>query len=837
MISSRPPLPRTLILDYYDSYTNNLLTLFTQLYTDAEVLNKVVVIKADKYTWADFQEHVLPQIDCIILSPGPGRPDNPADIGFALDLLRLHPIPILGVCLGHQAIGVAFGGKIVDTPQITHGHVVPVAPVQPSKGLFASSFWHKSSEESDQFDAVVYNSLTVDPASLPDELEVTAWSVASDAFAGRPSTIQGLKHKSHPIWGVQYHPESISSTRGAALLQAFIDQVYLHHERPSSFPTLHTDIISSCAYRVAARAAKLPRSRKASVSGLPTPPITPTGSRAPTPSGTRNASKPSHMAEKRYGEVGRDLKTQEVFEKLVRNPSRKGKEKAIGEVWLDGQTPTRPTTTSLASPSFLITYSLVTRTVTVHRPSSTPATIVLPHDTTFWDWFSHGNDVLISTFGTRSSRANGWRGGWVGWFGYEMKEESLQGYRRRAKDAQHETEVDAAWAWSDKLLERTSKGEWIARGVLRDDAGDNSDIGLEVGSDMIGWLKEQGLNFGLSKSDWEGYLDEIQPILNGACDHTVSASADAFPTFQPSATGEDYRQRIDSCREAIRQGESYELTLTTRFNATTPRVDHYTLYLRLRSFNPAYYSTYINFPCLSTPRGQGMSILSSSPERFLRIDGDRRVEMMPIKGTRARVKPGQCVCVQGRGCEGKAKGSEECLQEGREEDARRGEDLRNDHKERAENLMIVDLIRSDLLSCCIPSTVTVPKLIALESYGVHNLVTTVQGTLAENVGSVEAVKRCFPPGSMTGAPKLRSVQLLDDFEKQQRRGIYSGALGYFSVDGVTDLSVVIRTITVEGNNLSIGAGGAITWLSDRDGEWDEVLTKVKSVVGVLDGVE
>ena len=112
----------------------------------------------------------------------------------------------------------------------------------------------------------------------------------------------------------------------------------------------------------------------------------------------------------------------------------------------------------------------------------------------------------------------------------------------------------------------------------------------------------------------------------------------------------------------------------------------------------------------------------------------------------------------------------------------------------------MDLIRSDLLGCCVPSTVQVPKLIAVETYGVHNLVTTVQGNLASNVGQIEAVKRCFPPGSMTGAPKLRSVQLLDDFEHHQRRGIYSGALGYISVDGATDLSVVIRTIVIEGSS-------------------------------------
>ncbi|RXK38378.1 hypothetical protein M231_04287 [Tremella mesenterica] len=201
-----PPLPRTVILDYYDSYTNNLLTLFTQLYSDEEVLKKVVVVKADRYTWDEFQTQVIPSIDCIILSPGPGRPDTPSDIGFALDLLRLHPVPILGVCLGHQAIGVAFGGKIINTPRISHGHVIPVKPVLPALGLFDSPVWKNSGIE-DVFKVVVYNSLTIEPETLPEDLEVTAWSALDE----ERRTIQGIRHKSYPIWGVQYHPETKQS--------------------------------------------------------------------------------------------------------------------------------------------------------------------------------------------------------------------------------------------------------------------------------------------------------------------------------------------------------------------------------------------------------------------------------------------------------------------------------------------------------------------------------------------------------------------------------------------------------------------------------------------------
>jgi para-aminobenzoate synthetase len=132
--------------------------------------------------------------------------------------------------------------------------------------------------------------------------------------------------------------------------------------------------------------------------------------------------------------------------------------------------------------------------------------------------------------------------------------------------------------------------------------------------------------------------------------------------------------------------------LTTRFEATLPQSqssqdETYALYLKLRARNPAYYSTYISFPTLQTPKGQGLHVVSSSPERFLKIDEKREVEMMPIKGTLARVKPGQCVCTPETGCRGLDKGSEACDEAGKREDARRADWLRNDKKERAENLM------------------------------------------------------------------------------------------------------------------------------------------------------
>ncbi|RSH84052.1 Protein phosphatase PP2A regulatory subunit B [Saitozyma podzolica] len=821
-----PPLPRTLILDYYDSYTNNLLTLFTKLYSDAEVLRKVVVVKADRYSWDQFRQDVLPNVDCVILSPGPGRPDKSSDIGFALELLRLHPVPILGVCLGHQAIGVAFGGKIINTPQITHGHVVPVLPVHPALGLFASPAWKDGFTATEPFEVVVYNSLTVDPTSLPDQLEVTAWSVPAP---GKERTVQGLRHKEFPIWGVQYHPESISSTRGTALLRSFLLAVDAHHSNPKSYPSLLPSILSACAYRVAAAPSSRPSTPRTPGGGpWPTPPISPEGSQssgdeADADEGARlnvNANvnavgglnapgrvprfRGFRLVERSFGEVGKGVETREVFEQVVR--SRKGKERAVGEIWLDGQTPLRSTTASLAIPSFVLTYALSSRTVSLHRQDKAPITLDLG-ETTFWDWFSDGQATLAAHLPPQVVRG-GWRGGWVGWFGYEMKEESLAGYRRRPKagnDAGEQVEeVDACWAWVPSMAQRTGDGEWLARAVLGNVSflPSSGSPEAEAEADMISWLVWQGIKFGASVREYDELVTSLSTILSSPQPSKVDP-APAFPTFRPIATGDDYRGRIDSCREAIRQGESYELTLTTRFESQIPSssstrptnadadadatgsnsvTDPYELYLRLRTFNPAYYSAWMSFPSLSTPRGHGVHVLSSSPERFLRIEGGQ-VEMMPIKGTMARVKPGQCVY-------------------------RRPHPLRPAVVLHPVNRCGPEAHRAGIIRRAQPRD-------------------DCAGQVGAQRGDSRGGQEVFPA----------SVQLLDKLEAGRRRGIYSGALGYIGVDGETDLSVVIRTIVLEGDRLSIGAGGAITWLSDRHAEWDEVLTKVRSVVGVLDGVD
>ncbi len=275
----------------------------------------------------------------------------------------------------------------------------------------------------------------------------------------------------------------------------------------------------------------------------------------------------------------------------------------------------------------------------------------------------------------------------------------------------------------------------------------------------------------------------------------------------PGAEGvpEAYAAAFATVQEHLRAGNAYEVNLTHRLTRHAD-LDPLTAYLRLRELNPAPYSGFLQHD-VDGARGW---LLSSSPERYALITPDRHLETKPIKGTSPRGATPE------------------------EDEAHRAR-LAEDPKTRAETLMIVDLLRNDLSLVCEVGSVEVPALMQVESYeSVHQLVSTVRGRLRNDVTTIGALRALFPAGSMTGAPKLRTMQVIEEVEATPR-GVYAGAFGWISGDGPADLGVVIRSLVTDGSGTwSLGTGGGITVRSDVAGEWAEAQWKAERLLRVFD---
>jgi para-aminobenzoate synthetase component 1 len=267
----------------------------------------------------------------------------------------------------------------------------------------------------------------------------------------------------------------------------------------------------------------------------------------------------------------------------------------------------------------------------------------------------------------------------------------------------------------------------------------------------------------------------------------------------PNLTRAAYAAAFAQIKEHIRVGDCYQVNLTQRF-AARARGDAWHAYLKLREINPAPFAAYLDL-------ADG-KIVCSSPERFLRVTGGR-VETKPIKGTRPRSPDLQ-------------------------RDRALAEQLRTSAKDRAENVMIVDLLRNDLGKVCAPGSVRASKLFDVESFAsVHQLVSTVEGRLAPGKHALDLLSACFPGGSITGAPKVAAMEIIEELEPH-RRGVYCGAIGYVGYDGNMDLNIAIRTLLQRGDHVYTWAGGGVVADSNVDAEYQESLDKAAAMLAVLD---
>ena len=689
---------RTLLIDNHDSFTFNLAQLIGEV-----VGVEPLVVANDAAAW---DELPVDEVDAIVLSPGPGRPERRRDVGLSLEAVRRSRIPVLGVCLGHQTIAHALGGRVTHAPAPIHGGVWQVH--HDGWGLLAGL--------PTPFAAVRYHSLHV--VDLPPVLEVTART--------RDGVVMAIAHRTRPLWGVQFHPESVCTDHGRHLvanLRAEVENWWQRSELP--------------------------------------PPAA--GRRRPRMAATAPGRRATYRVHAR--EVARGVDAEAAFAALYAD--------APDAFWLDSASAAdgRGRWSYLGDASGphaeTVTYDVARREVRVRTATSER---------------SERTDILAyleRELGRRSldpatAEAADFPlvGGYVGYLGYEVRRDTGSQHHRTSD------EPDAAFVFADRYLV----------------VDQHRDVVWAVALSRPGTHRAAA-----------AWLDATADRLAAV---GTTPGARAVPSRAPAVGDlpvrwrhgpERYLELIHACQHEIRDGESYELCLTDTATVDVD-VDPVTAYGELRRVNPAPYGALLRF-C-------DTAVLSSSPERFLRITADRRVEARPIKGTRPRAEDPRC-------------------------DAALHDDLATSPKDRAENLMIVDLLRNDLGSVCEVGSVAVPGLFEVESYAtVHQLVSTIGGRLRSEVTVIDCVRAAFPGGSMTGAPKLRSMEILDRLEAGPR-GVYSGALGFASLTGEVDLSIVIRTLVVRPGRVTFGVGGAILALSDPCEEVAEVATKARPLLAAL----
>lgn len=303
-------------------------------------------------------------------------------------------------------------------------------------------------------------------------------------------------------------------------------------------------------------------------------------------------------------------------------------------------------------------------------------------------------------------------------------------------------------------------------------------------------------------TDIEGCKESIHNILsiihNGSKIEDEKVVDKSKNTFYSNFVKEDYKNSVTKLKDYIVTGDVYIANMTQRFWCYNNE-ESFKIYKRLRSINKAPFSAYLNF--------EDFQIISSSPERFIQVENNK-AHTRPIKGTRPR---GANI----------------------EDDEKNKLELINSEKDKAELLMVVDLERNDFSKVCKPHTVKVTENFKLEKYAtVFHLVSTVEGELKNNVSAVKCIKECFPGGSITGTPKIRAMEIIEELEGL-KRNIYTGSIGYFDFRGNCDFNIVIRTIVKKDNKAYFGVGGGITYDSIEEDEYNETLDKAKALMRVL----
>ncbi len=863
--------PKILFVDAYDSFSNNIISLL-----ETQLLAEVTIIKIDENI-TDFAAFLKP-FNAVVAGPGPGNPNNSDDVGVFSELWKLEEddlLPILGICLGFQSLVLTFGGKVEALPEPRHGilrriHSNGISIFEGTEDIITVQYHSlHASLKSPQYstkETPCHEDLHR-PIKACGELIPLAWDNARDNHspgeAGNrnpDSILMAVKHRHKPFYGVQFHPESVCSNESARhILRAWWKEVRCWRRNTNT-----TETISQEQSLYAANKIKKLRSR--AQSNPFTNPMFGHAGRCDNPKAKAPLTKSlKHCHEKTIPKQSRH-----------RTPvagipvSHKRFEVITETIDLD-----QITVPAICETLNLIEGETVVLDSELHQREDvgTHSIIgIISHDSLKLEYSMDSGDVH-HICGGKSTLIDlrSYDGSIFSYLKDFMKD-------RQARNGHTEAPF---WGGLMGYITYEACRETID---IHQDSGDGSSDSLEANRPHLCFVfversividhQKQKIYIQSIKHNDPRWVEETTLLLSRTISFTKQSHFSLSPVHKISYPDpKTYKSQIRSCQTSIRAGDAYELCLTTRATITPQtRLPSWPLYLRLRSLNPAPFSAYI--------RLGGLTLLSSSPERFLRwsrpthisnINGYNRAlkstcQFRPIKGTVKRFRHPSAPATT--------------LAEATA--------MLSMPKERAENLMIVDLIRHDLHGVVGSGNVRVSKLMAVEEYAtLYQLVTVIEGDLIstdhepeqrqvqdcedhpaaprrrQSVSGIDVLAASLPPGSMTGAPKRRSCKLLKELEGRER-GVYSGVVGYLDVGGGGDFSVVIRSAVrwdddegaerpvseksqLEENSTrkkrderpdtwTIGAGGAVTALSDEEGEWQEMLAKLKSTLGLFEGL-
>lgn len=813
--SESPARPSILFIDAYDSFSNNITSLLTTL------LNvDVFVLPIDTPISKDDFRRELRRYAAVVCGPGPGSPENEADVGLMRWLWELEDddlIPVLGVCLGFQSLVLACGGEVRRLRRALHGMVRTILHQGDGGDIFVDVA---------SFKATLYHSLCADvgqdavkdwerekwvsPVTRPD-LVPLAW-VEEDRGDGQGTEriLMAMKHRKKPFWGLQYHPESVCTEEegNKVIRNWFYHALRWNYERGRTISSEFRDRYAKNATRTSL--------------------LQQFASSQPRP--TQNS----------WGEVLTSLNSQTFqshtmpFKDGIEVPDIADVLNAYGtdHIILDsanGSQP-RPKTGVDVRGRFSVVAVEVDGCVRFEHHTGedfitlangfhgNDLQIPIQKEQTVWHRLAEFHESRRSNFGFNNQSLPDeeevpFLGGFIGYITYEQGLRDIdihllsdRGHRR----------PDVCLAWVTKSIIIDHKKNMLH---IQDLEGD------------LSWIKATVEKLQGSKVWRNGHYND---------------SDDAHCQPRPFVRKPDrakYEAKVRMCQEYIAAGESYELCLTDQTHiitnlSQTPNASStsndvpsrltadasWPLYRTLRRRNPAPFASYI--------RLGGATLVSSSPERFLQYNRAGRCSMKPMKGTvKKSTTPGP-----------------DCATTLAEAEA-----ILHIPKEEAENLMIVDLVRHDLHGVCGAGRVSVPELLKVEEYQtVFTMITRVEGELptsGERYSGLDVLAASLPPGSMTGAPKKRSCEILQQIEGGQERSLYSGVVGYMCVTGRGDWSVTIRSMfrwddeyvdddengEVEEKKevWHIGAGGAVTILSTPEGEREEMFVKLARPLSIF----